>query len=238
MSKLASPLVGCSDNPAIGGAMAAVLESRAFDPEWPASTLLAAVTHGFSIAREPRLVRQRFEEELRTLVNARSVAVRQCAYGAPTPDVISVEVPAPPWSAPTRLEAVFEPAQPVDDWKRRTLSVGAQVAALLVELEHADGRWVRFRRTDGAAPLIGSSAPIPRACGGSTRSFSSWRRRSSRWSRRSPGEMARRSTSTAAASSRSFRSSMANNCGHMKRCSDESCRRCSRVCTDARRHGR
>ena len=141
--------------------MAAVLESRAFDPEWPASTLLAAVTHGFSIAREPRLVRQRFEEELRTLVNARSVAVRQCAYGgAPTPDVISLEVPAPPWSAPTRLEAVFEPAQPVDDWKRRTLSVGAQVAALLVELEHADGRWVRFRRTDGAAPLIGSSAPI------------------------------------------------------------------------------
>ena len=74
--------------------------------------------------------------------------------------MISLEVPSPPWSGPARIEAVFEPTQPVDDWKRHTLSVGAQVAALLVELEHADGRWVRFRRPDGAAPLIGSSAEI------------------------------------------------------------------------------
>ena len=141
--------------------MATVVDSRAFDPDWPASTLLAAVTSGFSMAREPRLVRQRFEEELRTLVNARSVAVRQCAATlAVAPEVISLEVPAPPWSGPTRLEAVFEPAQPVDEWKRRTLSVGAQVAALLVELEHADGRWVRFSRSDGAAPLIGTSHAI------------------------------------------------------------------------------
>ena len=141
--------------------MAVVLDSRAFDPEGPASALLAAVTTGFSVAREPRLVRQRFEEELRTMVNARSVAVRQCGYGSvPAPDVISVDVPAPPWSGPTRLEAVFEPTRPIDDWQRRALSVGAQVAALLVELEHADGRWVRFRRTDGAAPLIGSSGAI------------------------------------------------------------------------------
>jgi transcriptional regulator with PAS, ATPase and Fis domain len=135
--------------------------SAVFDPDGPAVTLLAAVTSGFSIAREPRLVRKRFEEELRVLVNARSVAVRQSAAGpTPAPDVVSLEVPAPPWSGPTRLEAVFEPAQPVDEWKRRTLSVGAHLAALLVELEHADGRWVRFRRTDGAAPLIGSSPAI------------------------------------------------------------------------------
>jgi transcriptional regulator with PAS, ATPase and Fis domain len=126
-----------------------------------AETLLTSVTSGFSIAREPRLVRQRFEEELRALVNARSIAVRECAPGASSrPDVIAFEVPAAPWSAPTRLEAVFEPAQPVEDWKRRTLSVGAQVAALLVELEHSDGRWARLRRTDGAAPLIGSSPAI------------------------------------------------------------------------------
>lgn len=141
--------------------MGAAFDTRGFDPEWPASALLAAVTQGFSIAREPRLVRQRFEEQLRTLVNARSVAVRHCAAGfTVAPEVISLEVPAPPWSGPTRLEAVFEPTQPIDEWKRRTLSVGAQVAALLVELEHADGRWVRFRRTDGAAPLIGSSPAI------------------------------------------------------------------------------
>ena len=126
-----------------------------------AETLLTSVTSGFSIAREPRLVRQRFEEELRALVNARSIAVRECAPGSSCrPDVIAFEVPAAPWSAPTRLEAVFEPAQPIEDWKRRTLSVGAQVAALLVELEHSDGRWARLRRVDGAAPLIGSSPAI------------------------------------------------------------------------------
>jgi two-component system, NtrC family, response regulator HydG len=141
--------------------MGARLEMRACDPAVAASKLLSAVTSGFSIAREPRIVRQRFEEELRTLVRAQSVAVRECSPGvAVSPDVVSLEVPAPPWSTPTRLEAIFEPQQPVDDWKRHTLSVGAQVAALLMELEHADGRWVRFRRTDGAAPLIGRSRAI------------------------------------------------------------------------------
>ena len=141
--------------------MTAAREPRATEPDWPAETLLSSITSGFSVAREPRLVRQRFEEELRALVNATSIAVRECVPGtAARPEVLTFEVPAAPWSAPTRLEAVFEPAQPVDDWKRRTLSVGAQVAALLVELEHADGRWTRLRRGDGAAPLVGSSAAI------------------------------------------------------------------------------
>ena len=141
--------------------MAARSELRACDPTAAATRLLSAVTSGFTLAREPRTVRKRFEEELRTLVRARSVAVRECgAAGPTTPDVVSFDVPAPPWATPSRLEAIFEPSHPVDDWKRHTLSVGAQVAALLMELEHADGRWVRFRRTDGAAPLIGSSLAV------------------------------------------------------------------------------
>jgi len=131
--------------------------------DWPAATLLAAVTSGFSVAREPRLMRQQFEEELRALVNARSVAVREhTREAAAQPDVLSFEVPSTPWTGPTRLEAVFESAQPVDDWTYRTLSVGAQVAAVLVELEHAGCRWLPARRPDGAAPLIGSSAAIRR----------------------------------------------------------------------------
>ena len=131
------------------------------DTDAAAARLLASITSGFSAAREPRAVRQRFEEELRSLVSAQSIAVRP---GAPadvtSPAVVSLDVPAPPWSMPARIEAVFEPEQPPDDWQRRTLSVGAHVAALLMEIENADGRWVRFRHTDGAAPLIGSSAPI------------------------------------------------------------------------------
>ncbi|MBA3298063.1 MAG: hypothetical protein H0U19_14140, partial [Acidobacteria bacterium] len=142
--------------------MLGVIDARP-DPEWPAATLLATITSGFSVAREPRLVRQRFEEELRTLVNARSVSVREYAHDPVLrPDVVYFDIPAAPWRSPTRLEAVFESAHPVDDRKRRTLSVGAQVAALLIEIEHANGRGLRVNRPDGAAPLIGSSQAIRR----------------------------------------------------------------------------
>ena len=142
--------------------MTGVSDPQVPEPDWVAQTLLTAVTSGFSIAHEPRLVRKRFEEQLRALVDARSIVVRDCPAGALAhPDVLAIDVPAPPGSGPTRLEAVFEPSQPIDDWKRRTLAVGAHVAALLVELEHADGRWARLRRRpDGAAPLIGSSLAI------------------------------------------------------------------------------
>jgi transcriptional regulator with PAS, ATPase and Fis domain len=131
------------------------------DPDAPATTLLAAVTSGLSVAREPRLLRARFEEELRTLVHARSVSVRDCPSDAALhPDVVSFDVPSAPWATPAWLEASFDPTQPVDDWQRRALSVGAHVASLVVQIEHASGRWGRPRREDGAAPLIGSSGPI------------------------------------------------------------------------------
>ena len=131
------------------------------DPLDPATALLAAITSGLSVVREPRLVRARFEEELRTLVKARSVAVRECTPDSIRhPDAISVDVPAAPWTTPARLEAVFEPPRVVTDWQMRTLSLGAQVASLLVQLECASGGGPRLRREDGAAPLIGSSAAI------------------------------------------------------------------------------
>jgi transcriptional regulator with PAS, ATPase and Fis domain len=131
------------------------------DPEVAATTLLAAVTSGLSLAREPQLLRARFEEELRALVRARSVAVREVPSDlSGNPSAVTFEVPGAPWMVPARLEAIFEPAQPVRDWQRRTLSVATHVASLLVQLEQASGRWGRSRRPDGAAPLIGSSTPI------------------------------------------------------------------------------
>ena len=131
------------------------------DPDAAATTLLAAVTSGLSLVREPQLLRARFEEELRALVHARSVTVRDCpSDAAGHPDVVSFDVPSAPWATPAWLEASFEPTQPVDEWQRRTLSVAAHVASLLVQIEHASGRWGRPKRGDGAAPLIGSSAPI------------------------------------------------------------------------------
>ena len=131
------------------------------DPDAAATTLLAAVTSGLSLVREPRLLRARFEEELRLLVQARSVTVREVRSDpALQPAVVSFDVPGAPWATPAWLEATFDAAQPVDDWQRRTLSVAAHVASLLVQIEYASGRWGRPRRADGAAPLIGSSLPI------------------------------------------------------------------------------
>src|SRR5262245_55519307 len=46
------------------------------DPRCATATMLAALTTGLSAVREPRLVRERFEEQLRSLVNASSVAFR------------------------------------------------------------------------------------------------------------------------------------------------------------------
>lgn len=139
----------------------AVVRDGLPDPETSAATLLAAVTSGLSIAREPRLLRAHFEEELRSLVNARSVVVRDCPPEAVRhPDVVSLDLPAAPWITPARLEATFEPAHPVDEWQRRTLSVAAHVASLLVQIEHSSGRGCRPRKGDGAAPLIGASGSI------------------------------------------------------------------------------
>jgi len=133
------------------------------EPVDPAATLLAAVTSGLSVVREPRLVRARLEEELRSLVNARSVAVRDCPVDASRrPDAITFDVPSAPWTMPARLEAVFEPARPVSEWERRTLSMGAQVASLLVQIEYATGGGIRLPRDDSASALIGSSPAIRR----------------------------------------------------------------------------
>jgi transcriptional regulator with PAS, ATPase and Fis domain len=131
------------------------------DPESAATTLLAAITSGLPLVREPRLLRLRFEEELRALVNARSVMVRDCPPDSTgQPEVVSFDVPSAPWATPAWLEASFDSAESVDEWKRRTLSLAAQLAALIVQIEQATGRWGRPRRADGAAPLIGSSAAI------------------------------------------------------------------------------
>lgn len=139
------------------------LDGLAQEPEAVASTLLAAVTSDLSVVREPRAVRERFEEELRVLVRARSVAVRQSQVPPPArPDVVSLEVPAAPWAMPVRLEAEFAPSERVTEWHRQTLSVAAQLASLLLRIEHGGGHWWRVRRPDGAAPLIGSSGEIRR----------------------------------------------------------------------------
>ncbi len=126
-----------------------------------AAAVLTAVTSGLSLVREPRLVRERFEEQVRALLSARSVALRdEPAEATRHPNTISLDLPGLSPDRRARLEAVFDGTQRPDRWTRQVLEAGAHVAALLLELEHAQGwRLVRASR-DGAAPLIGSSPAI------------------------------------------------------------------------------
>jgi len=127
------------------------------------ATLLQTLTSGLAAVREPRMVRERFEEQLRALVRATSVTFRHDEDEIIRPNVVSFDLPGSPVDGRPRLEAVFDPARPVDDRARRMLAAGAQVAGLLLEIERANGRWplaCARSRTDAAAPLIGSSRAI------------------------------------------------------------------------------
>src|SRR5262245_50256842 len=99
------------------------------------ATMLAALTTGLAAVREPRLVRERFEEQLRSLVNASSVAFRTEDEGPVGPgNVVLLDVPASRMAGRPRLEAVFDPTRRVDDRTRQMLSAAALVAGLLVEI--------------------------------------------------------------------------------------------------------
>jgi transcriptional regulator with PAS, ATPase and Fis domain len=126
-----------------------------------AAAVLTAATSGLSLVREPRLVRERFEEEVRALLSARSVALRDEPGEANRhPNSISLDLPGLWPDRRARIEAVFDSTRGLDGWTRQVLEAGAHVAALLLELERAQGRHVVRASRDGAAPLIGSSAAI------------------------------------------------------------------------------
>jgi transcriptional regulator with PAS, ATPase and Fis domain len=122
--------------------------------------LLTAVTAGLTVSREGRTPRERLEQELGTLVRARSVIVREDGTGHG--HSLCVEVPGYSPERRAHLEVTFEHGRAPDGWTHQLLEVGAHIAALLLELERAQARYL-FRvkpAADGAAPLIGSSLAI------------------------------------------------------------------------------
>jgi hypothetical protein len=139
------------------------LSSGTAPEECATATMVAALMSGLSTVREPRLVRERFEEELRVLLRASSVTFREEGETIERPNVVSFEVPVTPIGGRPCLEAIFDPSRPADARARQMLASAAQVAGLLIEIERATGRWplssIRGHR-DGAAPLIGSSPEI------------------------------------------------------------------------------
>jgi transcriptional regulator with PAS, ATPase and Fis domain len=147
--------------PASVSAVRQPAERRGAERRRGVAALLSAISPGLSLVRDSRPVRKRFEEELRRLVRARSVVVRDDP-DPPAPGVMCFDLPTGLAHTRARIEASFEPARRLDGWTCQTLEVAAQLAALMLEVERAYGRppVSAQDRADGAAPLIGSSAAI------------------------------------------------------------------------------
>lgn len=126
-----------------------------------AASLLAAVT----AVHDSRAARERLEEELRAVLQARAVIVREEPTSAPaSPDAVCFDVPTAPGETRARIEVFFGTNRPLDEWTCQVIESGAQLAAIVLELERASGRVLASvkRQADGAAPLIGSSDAIRR----------------------------------------------------------------------------
>ena len=139
---------------------------RAGDRRRGAASLVAAIAAGASIARDPRAARERLEEELRRMLRARSVLIREDPGPRlpPPPNVVAIDVPAAGFETRIRLEAIFETPRAVDAWTCQVLESASQLAGVLLEVERAGGRGMLplKKPADGAAPLIGSSEGIRR----------------------------------------------------------------------------
>jgi transcriptional regulator with PAS, ATPase and Fis domain len=136
-------------------------DRRAADRRQGAAALLSAVTSGLAAMRDLAGVRERFEDELRTLVRARSITLCDEPMSPAPPNAMCFEVPASTTHARARIEAIFDPARTLDGWTCQTLDAATHVAALILEIERGQGRHASGRhRPDGAAPLIGSSRAI------------------------------------------------------------------------------
>ena len=101
-------------------------------------SLLGAVAGALPGAREPRALRQRFEAELRELLNAREVELRDGpAMGRPPEDAISIDVTSGDFVLGS-IDALFEAGScAFDEWDQQLIESARQVAALVLLIERA-----------------------------------------------------------------------------------------------------
>ena len=147
--------------PAYASAGPTRADRRAADRRRSAAALLSSVTSGLAMMRDPAFARERFEEELRVLVRARSMSLCDDPLATLPPNATCFDIPATTTTNRARLAAVFEPSRTLDGWTCQLLETATHIAALLLEIERAYLRSAGHRtRPDGAAPLIGSSRAI------------------------------------------------------------------------------
>ena len=129
-------------------------------------TILSAVAGALPGCNEARFLRQRFETELRELLQAREVELRDgSAMTRPPDSTLSVEVTAGDYTLGA-IDATFEDGRTFDGWERELIESARELAALVLiidRVQRAGGLGAvgtGAPRGDGAAPIVGSSAAI------------------------------------------------------------------------------
>lgn len=136
-------------------------DKRAADRRRSAAALLTTVTSGLAATRDPGFARERFEQELCTIVRARSVSLCGDPVLPVPPDTMCFDLPATHSAQRGRLEIRFDAARTLDGWTCQVLEAATHVAALLLEIDRVKSRGAPPRQAgDGAAPLIGSGQAI------------------------------------------------------------------------------
>ena len=131
------------------------------------ASLLNGVVSALPGSREPKFLRQRFESELRELLNAREVELRDGpAIPRPPERTISLEVTSGDLTIGA-IDAVFDEKTCLfDAWDRRILEFARQLAALVMMIDRAQRAGTLGPTgappavADGAAPIVGSSEGI------------------------------------------------------------------------------
>src|SRR5688500_6465599 len=134
---MASPLDPARASTQIGGVMARGW-SRSSERRRGIATMVAAVASALPGWREARHRRQRFGSELRELLNARELELRDGPAMARPPDhTMSVEVMAGGLTLGA-IDAVFDAGVVTfDDWDRQLIESARELAALVLIIDRA-----------------------------------------------------------------------------------------------------
>lgn len=138
---------------------------RSLDRRRGLATMLAAVSATLPVCRQPRLMRQRFEEELRDLMNARAVELRDgSAMPRPPESSISIDVTSGDFTLGSIDASFDEGSCAFDEWDQQLLESARQLAALVLVIDRAQRAGslpaADPPSPDGAAPIVGSGAAI------------------------------------------------------------------------------
>src|SRR4029079_11016621 len=129
-------------------------------------TLIDAVASALA-SRDTHVLRDRFETQLRDLLNARQVELRE---GPPMPkppaSALSLAITVGDLTLGT-IDAYFdEGGWAFDEWDGQIIAAARQGGALIRTTDRAQGGCVTggpsVSRADGAAPIVGSSTAIRR----------------------------------------------------------------------------